>query len=238
MVPSLCVKVPSSVKVGTTSSFTATPPRTPNCLPSATLRAGSTRATSPTAMCTRPRPPARCAKVRYIGPASAATITRPRRRAASYRGFHADDARPLATPCVAIRVVQGRRGVSPLEWLAEGTGGEHRSRDMPRFARGWRWRRPRLPLNLLPELKHRRGQGIGPVFWEEQPRTCDFDHPLRPGNGVFQPVRPLLGEEDVLQTPHDQRRNLQRFQRRVNGERVGIVEAKPIALEGLDALLR
>src|SRR5262245_39725560 len=235
MAPSLCVTEPSSVKVGTTSSFTATPPLTPNCLQCATLRAGSTRATSPTVTCTPPRPRARCAKVRCIGPASAATITRPRRRAASGRGSLVDVHGPLPGDFAAMRVEQGGRGVDPQQWVSRGSGKEHRSWHIAGTAHGWPLQ---LLFNLLPELKQRPAQGIGTVFREEQTAACNFDHLLRPGNGVFQPVRPRLVEEDVLQTPHDQRRHLQRFQRGVNGERVRLVEAKPIALEGLNALLR
>ena len=93
-------------------------------------------------------------------------------------------------------------------------------------------------INIVPELKHWPGQGLGTIFRKKQPSVFDFDHSPRAGYGVLQPVSPHLVEENIPQTPDDKRWNLKGLECGVNGDRVYIVEAQPIALEGLDSVLR
>ena len=95
-----------------------------------------------------------------------------------------------------------------------------------------------FPFDLIPELKHRTSRSIGTILRKEQPTVRNLYYPLCAGYGVFEPVCPLLVEENVLQAPHDKRWDLQRLERGMNGDGVRVVEAQPVALESLDALLR
>src|SRR5438552_2431290 len=88
---------------------------------------------------------------------------------------------------------------------------------------------------FVPEFQHRCGQRIRPVFREEQPRIFDlYDAPCA-RQGVLEPIRPLLVEEDVLKAPDDQGRNGKGFELGVNCRGLRVVKTQPIALERLDA---
>src|SRR5262249_4473142 len=91
---------------------------------------------------------------------------------------------------------------------------------------------------LTPETQHSRGQRLGTVFGKEQSAVRHIDHASRARYGLFEPIGPFAVEEEILEAPDNQGWNGKALQLRVNGDRLRVVEGKPITLERFDALLR
>src|SRR4051794_38808362 len=85
--------------------------------------------------------------------------------------------------------------------------------------------RPLFPLILIPKLEQWSRESIGTILGKEQPTVSNFHYAPCAGDRVPEPVGPLLVKEDILQPPHDERRNLQRLEGGMNGDGVRIVEA-------------
>src|SRR5919106_1660875 len=75
------------------------------------------------------------------------------------------------------------------------------------------------------------------LFREEKSGVFELDAASSARNVVCKPMRPFHVEEDVIRSPHDQRRCLQAFQPGFNSECVLIVESGEKTLEIVSVLV-
>src|SRR3984957_10929959 len=78
---------------------------------------------------------------------------------------------------------------------------------------------------------------LWPLLGKED--TCALEHysPGRAAKGIFEPLRPLHVEVDIVISPHDQPRHVQGAQLRFNQHRVFVVEGLNEALKVTCSLL-
>src|SRR5277367_3264719 len=86
--------------------------------------------------------------------------------------------------------------------------------------------RPELFVELLPPLLRKEDSG-----------PFEFDTAARARDSFSQPARPFHVKEDIVGSPHDECRRLERFQARFDGARVLIVEGREKSLKIARGLL-